>query len=270
MSLDEIARFDPLPTYGAIALDYDYAQQHYWSFIHEHALALAEIAPGMAVLDAACGTGAATLPAAERVRPGGRVVAVDFAPEMLALATEKASHRALLNIDWRLDDLTALDLPPASYDVVLCLLALHLMPNMAATAAGLWQLVRPGGRLVVATFGRPYLAPLHDRFYAAARAAAPELRPPRPWQRCDTLARLRDVLDAAAIPAALSAETATTPLRAAEEWWRVVCASGLRRTTQLLGPTAAAEVRADNLRAIAAEGIAALTTRALFALARKR
>ena len=252
-----------------MALDYDYAQEHYWRFIHDRALALAELAPGLTVLDAACGTGAATLPAAERVRPGGRVLAVDFAPEMLALAAEKASRRALLNIDWRLEDLAALDLPPASCDVVLCLLALHVMPDMAATVAALWRLVRPGGRLVVATPGRPSLAPLYDCFYAAARAAAPELAPPRPWQRADSPARLRAVFEAAGVAVVISAAVASAPLRDSGDWPRLVRATGLCRTAQLLGPAAAARVAAANAETIAAEGIDHLVTRALFALAEK-
>jgi ubiquinone/menaquinone biosynthesis C-methylase UbiE len=82
--MDDLSRYDPQSTYGAIALEYDYARQYYWAIPTAHLLQLAGIAPGMTVLDAACGTGAATLPAAERVRPGGRVVAVDFSPEMLA------------------------------------------------------------------------------------------------------------------------------------------------------------------------------------------
>ena len=145
VSTDDLSRYDPQATYGAIALDFDYARPYYWGFSAEQALELAGVAPGMTVLDAACGTGVATLPAAERVRPGGRVVAVDFSPEMLALASEKASRRALLNIDWRLEDITALQLPPASFDAVLCLFALFNVDDMPALAAMLWRLVRPGG-----------------------------------------------------------------------------------------------------------------------------
>ncbi len=269
MSVDDLLQYDPQATYGAIALDYDYAQQHYWSFATDIALELAGLAPGMTVLDAGCGTGVATLRAAERVRPHGRVVAVDFAPEMLALASEKASRRALLNIDWRLKDLTTLELPSASFDVVLCLDALFAIADMPALTAALWALLRPGGRLVVATPGRPYLAPLHDAFYAAAHVEAPDLTPPRPWRRTDTAERLAAVFDAAGIPAALSDRTATQPLREPDDWWRVVRATGLSRTTRLLGPEASARVAAANLRAIDENGIDALTTQFLFAVARK-
>jgi len=269
VSTDDLSRYDPQATYGAIALDFDYARPYYWGFSAEQALELAGVAPGMTVLDAACGTGVATLPAAERVRPGGRVVAVDFSPEMLALASEKASRRALLNIDWRLEDITALQLPPASFDAVLCLFALFNVDDMPALAAMLWRLVRPGGRLVIVTKGRPFLAPLGDLFYEAAHAEAPDLRPPRPWQRIDTPARLREVLDAAHVPATISRQTTTTQLREPADWWRIVRATGLCRTVGLLG-AAAARVEAANLRAIVEQGINTISSTSLCAVAHKQ
>jgi SAM-dependent methyltransferase len=266
--MDDLSHFDSKATYGAIALEYDKARPYFWCFSTNELLDLAGIEPGMAVLDAACGTGAATLPAAERVRPGGRVVAVDFSPEMLALASEKASRRALLNIDWRLEDVTTLELPPASFDAVLCLFALCDVADMTALAAALWRLVRPGGRLVIVTKGHPFLAPLGDLFFDAAAVEAPDLRLPQPWRRTDTPARLGEPLAAAGITAAITSRTATTPLPQPADWWRIVMATGLCRTAQLLGP-AAARVEEANLRAIAEQGIDTITSAALCAVARK-
>lgn len=269
VSMDNLFGYDPQATYGAIALEYDFASPYYRAFSTAHLRQQADLQPGMMVLDAACGTGAATLPAAESVRPGGRVVAVDFSPEMLALASEKASRRALLNIDWRLEDVTALDLPAESFDAVLCLFALFDVADMSALAAALWRLVRPGGRLVIVTKGRPLLAPLGDLFFAAVAAEAPDLPLPRPWQRTDTPARLGDVLAAAGVPAGITAQTITTPLPQPADWWRIVQASGLSRTTQLLGPASAARVEAANRRAIAEQRIEAITSASLCAIGRK-
>ncbi len=268
MAVDDLLLFDAQLTYGAMALEYDYANQHYGEFATRHALKLARIAPGMTVLDAACGTGTATLAAAEDVRPGGRVVAVDFSPEMLALATEKASHRALLNIEWRLEDVTTLDLPPGSFDAVLCLLALYSIADMPALVARLWRLVRPGGCLLVVTPGEPYLAPLYDAFYTAARAVAPDLQPPQPWQRTQTPERLRAVFDAARVSADISRQTLTVPLNEPDDWWRIVRGTDLSRTARLLGP-AAARVEADNRQTIVAQNVTDLTATLLYAAARK-
>ena len=86
--------------------------------------------------------------------------------------------------------------------------------------ARLWRLVRPGGRLLVATKGEPYLAPLYDSFYSAARAAALDLQPPQPWQRTQTPDQLRAVFDTARVPAGISQQTVTVPLREPADWWR--------------------------------------------------
>lgn len=269
METDEVSYFDPSATYSAAALDYDYASCHYWACSAERAVELAALRPGMTALDAGCGAGAATIPAALRVRPGGRVVAVDFSPEMMALATERASREGLHNIEWRLEDMRAYPRPPAQFDAVLCVLALYCVEDMVGLAGALWRLVRPGGRLVVVTPGREILLPLYDRFYAAARRARPGLTLPRPWRRIDTHEALAAVLRrAGAGGAIITEERAVTPLRAPDDWWRIVRGSGLYRAADLLGPDAE-RVRADNLRAIADNDIRSLSSCYLYAVAEK-
>ena len=51
--------------------------------------------PGQTVLDLACGSGQPSSTAAERVRPGGRVVATDLSPDMVAVTTRKAQKLGL-------------------------------------------------------------------------------------------------------------------------------------------------------------------------------
>jgi 2-polyprenyl-3-methyl-5-hydroxy-6-metoxy-1,4-benzoquinol methylase len=51
---------------------------------------------GAKILDAACGTGASALPAAETVGPGGEVIAVDLAEKLLSLGRTKASAPGLV------------------------------------------------------------------------------------------------------------------------------------------------------------------------------
>ena len=53
------------------------------SAVGEHIVEAVGLAPGMDVLDVACGSGNATIPAA---RAGARVTGVDFSPELLAIA----------------------------------------------------------------------------------------------------------------------------------------------------------------------------------------
>ena len=54
--------------------------------------------PGMAVLDAGCGPGRLTVPAARQVGPGGSIVAADIQPGMLRRAKDKTDAAGLTNV----------------------------------------------------------------------------------------------------------------------------------------------------------------------------
>ncbi|MGZ4304607.1 MAG: class I SAM-dependent methyltransferase, partial [Solirubrobacteraceae bacterium] len=64
---------------------------HQW---RRRAADMAALSPGGRALDVATGTGDLALELAERVGPGGEVVATDFSERMLELARAKASERA--------------------------------------------------------------------------------------------------------------------------------------------------------------------------------
>lgn len=267
---DSLFRFDPESAYGATALDYDYACRVHLCAAAARAIELAGIGRGMRVLDAACGTGAATIPAAARVGAGGRVVAVDFSPEMLALATEKASRRSLLNIDWRLEDMTTLDLPDEHFDAVLCVLGIFNVPDMARQVKLFWRALRPGGCLVLVSFGAELLAPLYDLVLGAARATQRELGALQPWLRAHTPDQLRAVLGAAGIhDASITVETTTSPLPNPADRWRIVRGAGLSQPIERLPPDEVAHIRDATNRAILDRDVDSLTTSFLFTLARK-
>ena len=81
-------------------------------------LEAAQLAPGMRVLDLACGSGDPAITLAERVEPAGEVVATDLVPGMVALTTEHARRQGVANLVARQADAEALPFPDASFDVV--------------------------------------------------------------------------------------------------------------------------------------------------------
>lgn len=72
-------------------------------------------APGAAVLDLACGSGIATLPAARR---GARVTGVDLCDLLLQTCTERATGEGL-DVTCTPADVEALPFPDAAFDTVL-------------------------------------------------------------------------------------------------------------------------------------------------------
>jgi SAM-dependent methyltransferase len=118
-------------------------------------LDLARLQPGQRVLDIAAGAGEPAVSAAERVGPGGYVLATDISEGILELALQVARERGLRQIETRAMDGEKLDLPDASFDAVVCRLGLMYMPH-PVTALREWRRVlRPGGRVAVAVFSTP-------------------------------------------------------------------------------------------------------------------
>ncbi len=118
-------------------------------------LDLARIQQGERILDVAAGAGEPAVSAAERVGPGGYVLATDISEGIVELALQVARERGLKQIEARAMDGENLDLPDASFDAVLCRLGLMYMPH-PVTALREWRrALRAGGRVAVVVFSTP-------------------------------------------------------------------------------------------------------------------
>jgi SAM-dependent methyltransferase len=111
----------------------------------ETVLDRAGVEPGMDLLDVACGTGNATIPAA---REGARVKGLDFSPDLLAIARERAAD-AMVEVDWIEGDAQELPFDDASFDRVISTFGHMFAPDHARTAEEMLRVCRPGG--VIAT-----------------------------------------------------------------------------------------------------------------------
>ena len=112
-------------------------------------------APKKVILDAACGTGLPSLALAERVHPGGRVVAIDSSPVMLAAAMRIARSAGVANIEHRPMDLTALSFDDASFDGVTCKDGLMFCADPVRAASELHRVLRPNGHFAMSAWDEP-------------------------------------------------------------------------------------------------------------------
>jgi len=116
-------------------------------------LELASLASGECVLDVACGTGLVTLASASAIGAAGRVLGVDLSGVMVDAAQKRASVRGLSNVGFQRMDAEVLELPDASFDVVLCALGLMYMPDPVRAVCEMRRVLRPGGRVILAVWG---------------------------------------------------------------------------------------------------------------------
>ena len=113
---------------------------------HENVVTAAGIEPGMSVLDIACGTGAATIPAA---RAGGDCTGLDLTPELLDYARDNAAA-AGVEIEWIEGDAEALPFEDGSFERVLSTFGVMFAPRHEVAAAELARVCAPGGRIALA------------------------------------------------------------------------------------------------------------------------
>jgi SAM-dependent methyltransferase len=115
----------------------------------------ARIAPGHDVLDIGCGTGTLALLVKEAC-PDARVVGLDIDERILAIAGRKIA-RARAAVEVRQGSATAPPFAPASFDRVLTTLVLHHLTTAEKreALAAARRLLRPGGELHVADWGKP-------------------------------------------------------------------------------------------------------------------
>jgi len=136
---------------------------HQW---RRRAADLAVLSPGDRALDVATGTGDLALELAQRVSPGGEVVATDFSERMLELARAKASGRSVQGAEIVIRPANALDLPfdDGEFDAATVGFGARNFSDLELGLREMARVVRPGGRVVVLEITTPQKPPLSQFF----------------------------------------------------------------------------------------------------------
>jgi demethylmenaquinone methyltransferase/2-methoxy-6-polyprenyl-1,4-benzoquinol methylase len=140
------ARYDVMNTLMTAGLDARWRRA---------AVAAAGLAPGMRVLDLACGTGMLARAAAAAVGHRGEVVGVDAVPAMLDRARRVPPQRGAAPIRWENGDALALSGDDAGFDAVLIGFGLRNLSDYGAALREMARVTRPGGRVVVLEIATP-------------------------------------------------------------------------------------------------------------------
>lgn len=127
--------------------------------VHVRQALLEALAPGPddVVLELAGGTGELAEAIAQRV---ARMIYTDFSPSMV----EAAKRRRIPRVEHRVLDMQSIDLPDGSVDGVVCRYGYMLVPDPAQAMRETRRVLKPGGRLALATWSGAQKNPWATRF----------------------------------------------------------------------------------------------------------
>jgi ubiquinone/menaquinone biosynthesis C-methylase UbiE len=211
---------------------YDDVGVRFFAVFGRRLVELADVAPGMDVLDVGTGRGAVLFPAAAAVTRTGTVTAIDLAEGMVRRTAADARAEGLHHVDVQLGDAESPDFGAGSFDRVLSSLVIFFLPDPAKALSAYHRLLRPGGRLGLTTFGvdddKPW-QPVMERMRSFLPPGAP-LPGEGPVGTPDKLDALLRAAGFTAIEAV--EEQHVTVLKDAEQWWRFSWSAGLRASLE--------------------------------------
>ncbi|WP_104089593.1 class I SAM-dependent methyltransferase [Arthrobacter sp. GMC3] len=244
---------DPGLAFTDGALQFEAWSDKLWDPMGRDVVEAAVILPGEKVLDACCGTGAATIPAALAVGRNGSVDGVDLSTGLLRIAAANLSERGILNTTLTEADVTQWR-GHRTFDAVLCSYSMFFFSDMEAGVEHLASMLRPGGRLVTSTWVEGALEPFAAKILEASIKERPRLAGVRPLAN-ENMAKIASV---EALTAWLSdrglehVSVSMHPLTLsvdADMAWNLVMGSGWR-TLLPRDPEAIARVRRDFIASV--------------------
>ncbi len=126
------------------------------------ALARLRVGEDATVIDLCCGTGALTRDAAAKV-PRGRVVGIDFTPQMIALAKAHTPER---NVEYVEGDVLALPFADASFDGATMAFSMRNVVDIGACLREAARVLKPGATFVNLEVSKPPNPLWRQLFYA--------------------------------------------------------------------------------------------------------
>ena len=109
----------------------------------------AGIRPGDTVLDLGSGAGNDCFVARHETGADGRVIGVDFTPEMVAKARENAGKLGFQNVEFRQGDIEELPVSDGMIDVVVSNCVLNLVPDKRKAFSEVMRVLKPGGHFSI-------------------------------------------------------------------------------------------------------------------------
>lgn len=109
----------------------------------------ARIQPGDVVVDLGSGAGNDCFVARHQTGETGRVIGIDFTPEMIEKARANAQKLGFQNVQFIQGDIEQIPLEDATADVVISNCVLNLVPNKSQVFREIYRVLKPGGHFSI-------------------------------------------------------------------------------------------------------------------------
>lgn len=234
--------------WDAIAAGYDEHVTPTHERLANEALDRLEIGPGTRFLDVAAGSGALGRAAAQR---GAEVLGIDISPGMIEKLNDGARRSGLANLAGRVMDGHDLDLAADTFDAAGSMFGVMLFPDLPRGLREMARVTKPGGKVLVVTFGPPRHVEFLGFFLGAVKRVVPDFAglptdpPPLPFQVSDPDVLRSRMIEAGLADVSMATTTETLKFASAEDLWTWLSSSNPigAKLTGDLPPDTAASVR---------------------------
>ena len=210
-----------------------------------------DLRPGQTVLELAAGPGDVGLAAAERLLPGGHLIATDVSDAMLDYVRTSAGERGLEDVveARRMDAEYGFDVDAASVDAVVCRWGYMLLADPAAALKETRRVLRPGGRVALAAWAEAERNPwIHVPYGEIMRRGfseppAPGTPGPMAWAEPGLIAR--ELEDAGFVEPRVELVEFAFTYPDLDDWWdaQLDLSTRLRETVAELDPAQRDDLR---------------------------
>ncbi len=260
--------------FNLASVGYDRQAVRFLALTARRLVELAGIDSGETILDVATGTGAAASALSPIVGANGRVIGIDLAQDMLAVAQRNITTEGLSNIDLQLGDGEHLSFSNNSFDKVICASGIFFLPDMLAGLCDWLRVTKAGGVVAFSSFGENAFNPMREMYATKIQSYGVEFPTPRGIQRLNTTEKCSDLMQQAGfIDFDIRPEQLGYYLSNVDDWWDILLHTGFRHSLSQLEPEKLEQFKIEHLAEVnklATDQGIWLDVPVLFALGRKQ
>lgn len=250
---DQASQKGAVGVFDRAAKTYDSHGPRFFSILGRRLVEVAGVTPGTKVLDVAAGRGAVLFPAADQVGPGGNVVGIDLAENMVVETAAEIERMRRDNAKMLQMSADHLDFPDNSFDFVLCGFGLWFFPRPEHSLKEMLRVLKPGGCLALTTWAKdcPFLVWVRREIATSLPPQAPKPNNKMANPTFDAPEKIDAALRQAGFTDIdISKEEHDFVYSYDEEWWLSLWSHGIRSRFEKLDATALEELKSGMIQKV--------------------